>query len=130
MSYVVNERYTYTGDSIFDSAGEFKVWYHAVDSDFLSAVQTATGSPFDASIKTLKESQTKTETWNIDDQILDRYTTWPDKATYLTWDNYLKSFDYTHSAFNSVTIGGMGLSDPALDVNKQTRLPDDVIDSA
>ena len=104
MSYVVNERYTYTGDSIFDSAGAFKVWYHAVDSDFLSAVQTATGSPFDASIKTLKESQTKTETWNIDDQILDRYTTWPDKATYLTWDNYLKSFDYEICAktFNSV----------------------------
>jgi len=125
MSYIVHERYSYTGDEIFDSAGEFNAWYHSVDSDFMSAVQTATGSSFDTSIKTLKENQSKTETWDLDGQILDRYTTWPDKATYLTWSNYYQSFDYTNSAFDNVTIGGMGVSYPALDVNKTTILPDD-----
>ena len=42
MPYNVTQTYTYTGDSVFDSAGAFKAWYHAVDSDFIVAVETAT----------------------------------------------------------------------------------------
>ena len=70
MPYNVTQTYTYTGDSVFDSAGAFKAWYHAVDSDFIVAVETATGTAFNQSLFDVKKAQPVTESWDVDNQKL------------------------------------------------------------
>ena len=76
MPYNVTQTYTYTGDSVFDSAGTFKAWYHAVDSDFKVAVETATGTPFNQALFDVKQAQPVTETWDVDDQKLIKTIAW------------------------------------------------------
>lgn len=124
MTYDVTETYAYTGDEVFDSAGEFNAWYVQSNSAYKTAVNTVTGEDFDEAKFTLKKSHPVTETWSVDDQILTKTIQWPTEADYLIWENYMRSFDYTNVAFNSVTIGGMpGVSEPGLDVSKTITLP-------
>ena len=123
MPYNVTQTYTYTGDSVFDSAGTFKAWYHAVDSDFKVAVETATGTAFNQALFDVKQAQPVTETWDVDEQKLIKTIAWADQATYEEWNTYMTSFDYNDSAFNAVTVGNMpnvADGDQALDVILET----------
>jgi len=123
MPYNVTQTYTYTGDSVFDSAGAFKAWYHAVDSDFIVAVETATGTAFNQSLFDVKKAQPVTESWDVDNQKLIKTISWADEATYEEWNTYMTSFDYTNAAFSDVTVGNMPSvedGDQALDVILET----------
>ena len=125
MPYNVTQTYTYTGDSVFDSAGAFKAWYHAVDSDFKVAVETATGTAFNQALFDVKQAQPVTETWDVDEQKLIKTIAWADQATYEEWNIYMTSFDYTDAAFSAVTVGNMPNVDDgeqALDVIVETTV--------
>tara|TARA_R110002072_G_scaffold116794_1_gene247452 strand:+ start:1464 stop:1850 length:387 start_codon:yes stop_codon:yes gene_type:complete len=128
MTYDVTETYTYTGDQLFDSAGEFQAWYGQNQLPFKAAAKTASGADFNDSewdsLFNLKLSHPSTVSWNVDDQVLTKTIQWPDEAAFLVWDNHMSSFDYTNAAFANVTIGGTpGVSTPGLDLTRTISLP-------
>ncbi len=126
MTYDVTEIYTYTGDQIFDSVGEFVGWYNSpsLNETFIAAAAASSGEDFDMAKFDLKRSYPVTLAWDIDDQTLTKTIQWPTQSDYESWVNYLDTFDYTDSAFSTTTINGMPyVSEPGLDVTKDIFLP-------
>jgi len=128
MTYDVTETYAYTGDQIFDSAGDFNRWWTEICFDpFIVAVQNYTGDNSIIGMFEDKNSYLDTLLWDVDEQTLVKTTQWPDEDAYTALENYL-DLDYTDSAFEGVTIGGSAgmdrwTSSPALDVVKTRSLP-------
>ena len=126
MTYDVTETYAYTGDQIFDSAGDFTRWFRLNYEPFIEAVENYTGNNSLRGMFEEKDSHPVTLSWDVDEQTLTKTIQWPDAESYNTLQSYL-DLDYNDSAFENVTIGGSAgmtqVESPALDVVKTRSLP-------